>query len=1707
MVRKYSEHVSAREYLVSSIRRDIIGPSWNPDTHEPNLEEILELDDSNPTRYYLGGFLEPSNKPRQRVDDLPELIDEENKKGLIDVEDSGQFSYSESTESELLLSPSSLGMTFSTNSKSIDLEINWGTYTNEVSGEWKRAHHIWKEKVILKEGNTEIAPSPDEGLRLLVKVRLFPRKKVITIRLVNDREETDQRNSLALSSIFQPQIIIGCEGDFLDVRSESNLVEDPTMSILYRKSIVKAFGHNIGVNWDDNKVWTEHIPSFEIPRMTSDSSLDDKIPEMDLLCDIKTLDQGLVALENLISEYNNWIISAKKSLEKDIKSGLINRNNNDLTTRVNEHIANAEFCSRRMGDGIRTLRSNDMVRMAFVLANRSIKKSQEGPTGKSGLEEGQFKWRPFQIAFQLLNLNGLISTETGDDYYTERDIIDLAWFPTGGGKTEAYFGLIAIIGFYRRLRYPEKEKNPSVHAIMRYTLRLLTMDQAERLVRLVGAMNEVSKDKKLPASITDAITFRVGMWVGKSASPNRLEGDRMKVDAKSILIASRKGEGRKASSRVIMFDNCPWCDSESIRDANNWHHDAKLNGRNSLRGKCEGNGCIFNSDEGIPFTPIDDDILNNPPSILLATADKFVQVAYNRESSDKYNGGLKQDTRNLLGFNGNQTRPPDLVIQDELHLLTGPLGSLAGLLETAIDVAWKNSLNHRPKYVAATATIRGAERDAKLMFGRDMNIFPPPVNYASDNFFAQESSISEEPGRIHLSILGPPKKSRTLGDQPIASALQSVQELTKKFDESVVDKYWTLVSYYNSLRELGGAQSSLSGRIKSEFIPLFSTDPDFSREISNVKELTSRVSQDTLINTKNSLSMPLDLSSEEAVDVVVTSNLFQVGIDIERLGMMVINGQPKSNSEYIQSSGRVGRKYPGLVISLLRSTFPRDQSHYEMHRAFHQEIYRHVDRTSTTPFSHRALDRALDTTLMALIRLVSPELSYRDSLNQIIDGHDRTVIDPINDAIEDFTKSIENRLEQTSSSNTNDKRYIKEIVREIQKSWNELQHWVRINKLDATCCWTPVKTPKNREISWSRGFDDKSLDAKLVISSLRDVADEIPAARSLAINPGYWVKNFKLPASHLLSHASPGSIWEKNGSSFLTRGINIWQNHDELNPPPMQNPVINGGCLIEEDQLNHSSDLLGSNVDSLRALPTDQRKHGHVSFTPFPLTFYCSDGHLEKVRAENISEGEPTICQRDGCNKHSSQMRFVSICAAGHLHDFNYGWWIQQRNKNGCKCSKHKVDLILGKNHSISLKSWLLKCTNCGATRDMKRAASIGENDRDAMNCGSYGEPWLENDWSERNRCEEKLVHRQIGAASVTYNQRSSIMLIPLDVSWNLANNREVHQYKQESSLEEMKETYNYFKKKGRTENLHIEIEKEGYTAENIDEFFQDLIDYNSNKNKGPLTLSNVRNRERSGMLMQKSKDSRFKITPIDTQKWLQDVDSVAKKLSRIDRLTELSFITGISRILDSNPEITIHESDDNRFGIGSYNFGEGIFIDINPKWLQKQADNRERDLENKSSMNECFEPGRIPRNIRLQIPSLEDPKNRNAFTILHSLSHLIIRQLSKESGYSLGSIRERIYFNSESGKIKQSSLVFYTSGPSSDGTLGGLSSQATIDRIERIINHSVNDSRINCSNDPVCMEHKPLDLEPNGAACHTCLILPESSCECRNYMLDRNWG
>tara|TARA_B100000767_G_C19778333_1_gene544216 strand:+ start:653 stop:5827 length:5175 start_codon:yes stop_codon:yes gene_type:complete len=1709
---KSMESADVRDKIIEQLRSDVLGPNINIQTGAVDLHETLAIGGS-PDRFYMVGKLMPimqgdaqlpesmNQQPILSEDHDANLEEETLVNSTASAPDAGQF-----------MQPSSMGITVCPKKKesSLTLTISWGRY-EKIDDIWHRRTH---QKVFNFDTNMFRYNMRHEVIEIDSQMELHVRRgaekhATLTFRLRNILVHQPPKNR-GHFVIFQPRIEITSTSGWKDVRQAQDPIrEDKKMSILYSDSEVFGLGHNVGVDWNaDGLVWSDYLPTYDMKKMLEDKKLRDLVPNMDLMCDDAKFAEGTKLLWGFLEAYEQWINRSESDLKNRFQGGYISQH---LEPESISMVMTARENLRRMKDGVEYLSKNDFARRAFIMANQSIRMSQDEPTHPDLRGRGQnFKWRPFQLAFQLLNIRSLCALEQADPGREERNMMDLAWFPTGGGKTEAYLGMIATIGFYRRLRFPDTERQrPSVHAVMRYTLRLLTSDQADRLVRLAGAMNHVAEQNNPKHGFHE---FRIGMWIGGAASPNRLLAGQNDQDpsAEGNLRLLRNNMPEKGSGTVLQFELCPWCGDDSdagVKSPSNWKI-ADLNGQKSLLGTCPIETCLFH--EGIPFTCIDDDLYLNPPSILLGTADKFAQLSRNPIPRSVYGRNTPQarvyNARTMLGFDDRHFAP-DLIIQDELHLLTGPLGTIAGLIETAMDVSW-GSVGHQPKYVAATATIRGAERDAMLMYGRELNVFPPPVATASDNFFAQMDR-NEKNGRKHVAIMGPPGVSRTMFSQPTASLIQRLHELRIKnpsTPDNVFDPYFTLVGYFNSLRELGGAQTMLADRVAREFIAgrYAQRGGVTPREISNLKELTSRRTASELKSVKASLAREI---GDEPVDAVVTTNMFQVGIDISRLGLMVITGQPKSNSEYIQSSGRVGRRYPGLVVSLLRGTYPRDLSHFENFREFHQEVYRHVDVTSTTPFSQRALDRGMATAICIMFRMCFEQLSSDRGLSRLFQSQVQQ--DRCLQLLTEFTRKIEQRESNPNVNTPVD--IVQEAVRTAESNFQNLKQFcMRCIDDDKTAVWNEPFYHSEHELGWLKPSSDGSLSTKYGLNSFRDVAPEVRIIERRrmehGINNQYIPEPETLPASHLLAQAAPGNLWEKDGKTNLTLGLNQWYNGEgNISLRPQRE----GGQVITRDALSH---LLPANT-KLRHLPT-HHIHGAVLYDRYPSSnaYRCKVGHISTPRRDD----DGWQCGRQGCDEVATPTRFVSICSRGHLQVFDYYSWLHDTDGKRTQCTKTNASIRLsyGNDASHTLKDWILECDSCNVPRkNMAAVPTITEENGPQCNGSQY---WI--DWDRREACDHNLIHRQVGSTNVTFNDGGSILLIPLSVTYRYADQL------REFGL------MNFATKEHRTIFFNVlDAVKPAVTAilsesdcvadgELDSEFlFETLCEYNREHTQAEgLTIGTIRKKEKMGLLNPEVA-SRFdpneyfgRSILTDTTGYWSDAKCPVDFVTRADRLTELRYITGFTRV-DPNADHKQHIDDMNhgeRHGIAQTNHGEGIFFRLKPAWIHAIADERNRTLSvNHSTMLPSLE--RIRSTTSAQLPSVSESgaQGANHLTIIHTLSHALIREICKSAGYSSGSINERLYLqHNAQNQISSAGILLYTAGASSDGTLGGLVRQATSAQLELVIQRALA-SLETCSNDPVCYHHEPNGNERNGAACHACLYLPETSCELGNLFLDRRWS
>jgi hypothetical protein len=754
-----------------------------------------------------------------------------------------------------------------------------------------------------------------------------------------------------------------------------------------------ATGHGTSVEWEIidsacHLLRTSWIPSAEVEKT---ATVD--VPGVELSMEVLgALGKGAAveaALRPIVTHYREWIEARRMGI-----ANLLGRRRET----AEELLRFAGVAADRIERGITLLTQDTEAFDAFRVANRAVARAL-----RKRLRIETPSWRTFQLAFLLLNLPGL-----ADPRDPHREIVDLLFFPTGGGKTEAYLGLAAFAMVLRRLRHPADKRlaGAGVSVIMRYTLRLLTLDQLARAAGLVCAL-ELEREKNIARY--GKWPFEIGLWVGKAATPNILghKGDGRSDSARTKVRQFKADPKSKPSP--IPLENCPWCGTRFGPDS--FALLPNDDQPRELRIVCTNFECDFTRDRPLPILAVDEPIYRRLPAFLIATVDKFASLPWVGQAGALLGGAGWHDATGFYGGAepGKGTRlasplpPPDLVIQDELHLISGPLGTMAGLYEAAIEALCVRQIDGqsvRPKIVASTATVRRAQDQIQALFARSLTqVFPPPGIDRFDSFFARTVSSSERPARLYLGVSAQGRNPKEIMRRVWLTLMGAAERTYRdagghKNRENPSDPYMTVLGYFNSLRELGGARRIIEEQIQNtikaygarkrmgEDRGLFQDRKTFNE----VVELTSRVSTDKVAEARRRLECGF-YDMKQRVDCAIATNMISVGLDIPRLGLMVVFGQPKTHSEYIQATSRVGRAddRPGLVVTLLNIHKPRDRSHYERFRHYHETFYRSVEVGSVTPFSARALDRGFAGALVGLARHVRPELTPPKGVQRIGD--------------------------------------------------------------------------------------------------------------------------------------------------------------------------------------------------------------------------------------------------------------------------------------------------------------------------------------------------------------------------------------------------------------------------------------------------------------------------------------------------------------------------------------------------------------------------------------------------------------------------------------------------------------------------------------------------------------------------------------------------
>lgn len=840
----------------------------------------------------------------------------------------------------------------------------------------------------------------------------YPDHKYLKVLLQNTNIKkvyVDKKDSSSKPEefLFQAEMKIKADGIVPYTQPHISVIDDEEYSLneeLYRDVPVYGKGVNCAVIWDqdnDNKpLWvkTTYFPRQKATAYSPETEYD----TTNNACDVYDLsiwsgrskDEVITRLKNVASDYSDWHDSPKRDCR-----------NVDVLKKVLEE---QEEFKTRLEENIEYLATNERAFNCFKIANTAMyiqmciardekfKKNRDlsvfNETGSffnqgawdyfkdcKWAEEDRPKYRPFQLAFLVMNIK---STFEPDDPY-RKDNVDLIWFPTGGGKTEAYLALTALTIAERRT---SGEKDVSgVSVIMRYTLRLLTAQQFERASFLICALEYLRRELKnyqgLNLSLDSPdqdVPITLGMWIGSGATPNEIK--KLSEWPYKDLFSAKE----MPAFNPFPVAYCPWCGCKltTVNSKGDFVHGYNKNGEI----KCLNNNCAYH--HGLPIYFIDEQLYNNPPTLLFATVDKFAQL----NSSEK---------GQMFGAGTNRRRP-DLIIQDELHLISGPLGSLVGMYETMIEEICTDRRNgsiRMPKIVASTATTRNTINLIKQLYTRRVRTFPVSGISHKNNFFSHALPESEWK-RLYVGLAPTGHSAVELEIRSIAAELVAKEKLISEYlqDKSVdledkvsvynvlsdpdikgtlkkdLDNYWSLVLYYVNLKSLGRTHSRIGEEILStaesmrQYLPCYpslnfiidgcqnrATEFTSRQESSKIKELLVSAESPTEI----SISEQNNIHVKSCMDIIQATNMISVGIDISRWNVMFMNGQPLTTAEYIQSSSRVGRSTHGLVVNLYNSLRNRELSYYENYISYHKQFYKFVEPLSVSSFTPATFEKLM----------------------------------------------------------------------------------------------------------------------------------------------------------------------------------------------------------------------------------------------------------------------------------------------------------------------------------------------------------------------------------------------------------------------------------------------------------------------------------------------------------------------------------------------------------------------------------------------------------------------------------------------------------------------------------------------------------------------------------------------------------------------------
>lgn len=934
--------------------------------------------------------------------------------------------------------------------------------------------------------------------------------------------------------------------------------EESVNQLLYREYKTFGVGHGCSVKWNEqsNSVETEYLPSFDVPDidpiprkknqnggLRQDPFFFDQATFLQfkwLSLFSRTSDEEILeGLFKFIEGYRSWIYSKERAIEKEnsfakVASQELQKCKEDYY-RIRKNIEiflpgreNAKkMHSFRLMNSVMFMQlwhskeSIDAISILKDSSSQTFDRNFYQERNDELFEKGEpASWRPFQLAFILLNLDGIFKAEDDPKWKKRNELVDLVWFPTGGGKTEAYLGIIALTIISRRIFEPLNGGGTAV--IMRYTLRLLTLQQFQRATLLIMAL-ELCRRWGYYDLGEEPIC--IGFWVGDGSIPNKTSDLKEEFDKLN----------NKRSDHRIPFSKCPWCNSNLEGKQDQLEPSVYYNKKIHL--KCTNSNCVFfyptrkssrRQNHGpIPLCLSDEIIYQHPPALLFGTVDKFAQLAH-KVTDDKKS--IEKDSRRLFGVgcwepgkpkNGYLT--PDLIIQDELHLLNGPLGSAVAQFEAAIDQLCRRQNGTRAKVISSTATTKNTDFQIDALFDRKVNVFPKRGIDCDDSFYSyyrreynKDGIPSFKSNRRYLGVMATGQGSTWMQIHLAAIILthRALFELKQMKNsspiepqsylennvEKIMDYYHTIVSYFNSTKEVAKTHAQLGSflirvirRVFNRVIRpqklmqfLYAYDSPISGE------LTGRLSGTEVKNTLQKVGSNWKFSNrfkalreEKFIDVpefVVATNMISVGVDIKRFNTMIVNSMPRNVAEYIQATSRVARDQLGLVVTIHNPYRSRDISHYERFVQFHQKMYKHVEPISITPFTKKAVDKYMGLYLSTMIR------HGKLNIHEFIDRKDAVKFkqEHIDRITEDAVKYFDNRMAKANDSylakrilNEMIVKYIRNWIKEALEDWNS--ECERSNKDSETIVFTGAQKKHKQTQLYVKLHDQNAHSKKWII--------------------------------------------------------------------------------------------------------------------------------------------------------------------------------------------------------------------------------------------------------------------------------------------------------------------------------------------------------------------------------------------------------------------------------------------------------------------------------------------------------------------------------------------------------------------------------------------------------------------------------------------------